>query len=737
MKIMKTNLLLLDNKRKNELAEVNRISTNQSMNVQKTGMNALMFQGMQNVMANPRLAEKLGLADEETVVIAPEENTENTENAANNVSFKANKFKTGAMIAALGLATLGSLSSCKIESNHEASQSVEVKVDTKALENLVAGLQSTLLQMYAQGQLSQEKFDQYMADTEAWRTQMAGKVDAMSAILNIIAQNTFDLKDGQQAIYDQNNALHRSLIDYLSNFMNKDEAIGLFNKMYSLVATGQKNEAEAFAELIQLAQERNQKLDTIIGKMDDAFAQRESIIGSLQRLENIGEATEEAVQAIKANTAETNNILRNGIKDIKSQLLAMDCHNTNAIRMLAQQNNCSTQRIIDQMNKLGIKIDNNTQATFWTGDRLAGALDMIDQSINNQTNAINGFHGDFNNFAGYALNTLQGIDCKVGAGIQILAKHACNVNNALNSLQGSANYANMKLDYIAKNTDIIKQEGANIEGILKVISCDVKNIKGNVSTIAELANHWGITPEELMQAVCYLGYSINEVQTWNADRIIDVLQNSFNEQNELIGANGKKLDKLTVVANSILAELRGYIKNSLEAFSRLEHLNWETQLAVREGNLKLGTIVEQNKTAEQQRAAIYNAMATMKTLIEQLKSCGHDNMTAAEFKQILKEQSQDDYQMYSQLLNNFKFDVNVDTKPVEDLLNEIICIKQQESQTWNKMLALMEKYPQYLAEIKQAIIDKQYIFNCTCKADCEHNEKVHEGCLNDLENILG
>jgi len=734
---MKTNLLLLDNKMKKEWAEQNNVDTNTTENDEKAGMEALMFQGMKNVMANPKLAERLGALNDDTLVAENAEDAENTNNNAETISFKQNAIQKFVLGTAATLA-LGGLSSC-VENNSTTNQSIEYaeyKTDTSNLESLVSGIQNTLLQFYALGQLSQEKYDQSMEDTERWRAQISGDISAIKSVLGILADAIFVVNENTAAIYNQNNAFQKGIVDMMTqSLQNQSDAIALFNKTYAEVVSGNKANIEALAELIQLTQEGNAHLASMDEKMDNAGALLKTTTDALLRMEENGKSTAADIQVIKNNTTQIAQTQLEQTDIYINQLKKMDRHNQDAVMWLAQQNDCNVQKVLNRLDQLGIKVDYNTQATFWTKDRLAGALAMATKAINNQTNAINGFRGDFDEFAGYALGFYRDTDKKVGACFSVLANHAFNVDNAFNKLQGSVNFANMSNSHMAQNTDIIKQEGANIEGIAKLLSGYVKDIKGNVTTITDFSNRCGVTPDELRQAACYLGYSISEVQTWRPDKFISVFQNCFNKQNELIGANGKKLDKLSIISNSILIEAREYFQNSINAHGNIIQLNWYQKAAIIDSNIKLSQIIEQNKLREPQISALNSGISPLITLVGHLKTCGYDNMNCAQFKQILKERHPEDYQFYNKLISDFNFGGNVDNANAEDLLEEIKTIKGSEAEIWNKILELMEKYPQYQNEIRQ-VMKNQYIFDCCSKKDCENNRNFYENLSNKCQNKL-
>ena len=116
MNITKTNMLSLDNKIKKDGAVNAVVSTSAASKAQSNaGINALMFQGMQNLMANPMLAKKTGVMNDE-----PKADAEAAKSYiapySSNIAFQGTASKTmkTAAIAAL-MAIAASFASCQKE----------------------------------------------------------------------------------------------------------------------------------------------------------------------------------------------------------------------------------------------------------------------------------------------------------------------------------------------------------------------------------------------------------------------------------------------------------------------------------------------------------------------------------------------------------------------------------------------------------------------------------------------
>ena len=133
----------------------------------QAGMNALMFQGMNNVVSNPQLANRLNVMKEEVAQDEqPKLNNGQDEVAPlkTNVAFqgKASRFKNIAMSALMGLMTLGAastLQSCQPDVNVEQN----VDIDMTAITELIAQLQALMQQMKEQQEITNSELQKMNA----------------------------------------------------------------------------------------------------------------------------------------------------------------------------------------------------------------------------------------------------------------------------------------------------------------------------------------------------------------------------------------------------------------------------------------------------------------------------------------------------------------------------------------------------------------------------------------------
>ena len=176
MNINATELLLLNKKIKfgeaggnNDVKEgsnPNVILPSPEENKPQTGMNALMFQGLNNVVSNPDLSTATGTNLSFLRETAPEQTAENAEKEyvapyKSNIAFQGGKFKSLALGAMMALAALGgtaSLTSCSPEEPANISQTVSV--DMTALIEIWQQMFELMKEQNEQNQEMNEQLNQ-------------------------------------------------------------------------------------------------------------------------------------------------------------------------------------------------------------------------------------------------------------------------------------------------------------------------------------------------------------------------------------------------------------------------------------------------------------------------------------------------------------------------------------------------------------------------------------------------
>lgn len=277
MNINANELLLLKKIRFGEGQETGKPQTNAIPGIEgenpQTGMNALTFEAMNNLMAEPELAQKLGVMKD-----APEQK-ENAENFVapfkSNLAFqgKAGKFKTLGMAALMALTTLGgtaSLTSC--DSDDELREVVitnntTVNVDLSVLTELINELKALREEMAQQNKDNAEKYDKVLS--------------MMQSMLTLIQQQQLTNEKFQELIL----ANQKTMIDIMvSNGMKQDEANKKLDDILKAVEDGKMTAQQALQEITKLLSDISGQLSTIMQDLKEHFKNDEVVNSYLEKI---------------------------------------------------------------------------------------------------------------------------------------------------------------------------------------------------------------------------------------------------------------------------------------------------------------------------------------------------------------------------------------------------------------------------------------------------------------------
>ena len=296
MNINANELLLLNKKirfgEEPEAAKPAAIVTPESGdNKPQTGLNSLMFQGLNNVVSNPQLAKNLGVMKEDAP--KPAESAENyTIPYQSNIAFqgKAGKFKNMAMAALMGLMTLGSVTT--LTSCIENKQIVDTSELTKVLQQMMDMYQQMLELQKEDNKLSQEanellaQLNQLMMELiEDVRDGFISAEEAYQRMFEFMVINNTN----QEIIIDQlvqNGHSQEEANQLIKKLL--EEAIANFNQYYEQMLAKQDELIETskagFEELIETGKISNDKLDklseqsaTLIELSEQASKERQEI----------------------------------------------------------------------------------------------------------------------------------------------------------------------------------------------------------------------------------------------------------------------------------------------------------------------------------------------------------------------------------------------------------------------------------------------------------------------------
>ena len=533
--------------------------TTQETNPQ-AGMNALMFQGMNNVVSNPQLATNLSVMREEVAEEGQQTVKNDTQDDATplktNVAFqgKASRFKNVAMGALMALMSLGAastLQSCQPDVN--VSQSVDI--DMTAITEMIAQMQALMQQMKEQQEITNSQL----------QTMNAYLLQLMQEVKNgNINQEQFYQK--MYAYMIQNESNQEIIIQQLvNNGKSQDEANKLIQDLIAKVDAG-----------IISAQQAMETIQNLLGDIKGLLGQ---VLSSLTKAENDRAELIELAKQGNANTStlidkadefiESSNAANTKLDEIKSSIEKANMDSNANFDAVVKTLNMNKDQLIGVMMKLGY-----TQAKIqkMTAGQIIAAIKENTQVTKNN-NA-----------------TLNEILAEVKSGKLSAEEASKKIINLLENIQKSLdqvivsikdhyhNDANVTV-YLQKIQELLEKNNDKTDSTNEILN----NIYNLVETNGTKADDMG---KQILNYIAAVGFEMNrnfgklieEVQTGNGklDYMTELMV-ALNKQVKQNGEDGKKL------GNEIL--------NYLGAVGFEMNRNFTAVLnAINNGTAKLGDI---------------------------------------------------------------------------------------------------------------------------------------------------
>ena len=347
MKINAIDLLLTDKKIKfGENQEAPESATNTvapEAEKPESGLNALTFQGMNNLVSTPNLAAKVGMMQE----VATEEKQEGEAKEfvtpyQSNIAFQGRlggKVKGYAMAALVALSSLGAastLTSCEKDHYIHEVDTPEINITTNVYvynkdEGKWEQLYNLLLQMMEQ-QNNQNK---------ELQSQMATMLKFMQQMMTMMEQQGNDSKAFYEQMFNfmtQSLENQKIIIGMLStNGMNQEEALKLIQKLIEEVQSGKKSAAEAMKELLDLVGDIKGLLTKVVSSLEKAEADRAELI----KLAKEGNANSSELVSLTKALLESNNAANDKL---------------DAIKLSIEKGNLDMNKNFDQIKNILIKL---------------------------------------------------------------------------------------------------------------------------------------------------------------------------------------------------------------------------------------------------------------------------------------------------------------------------------------------------------------------------------------------
>ena len=487
----------------------------------QAGMNALMFQGMNNVVSNPQLANRLNVMKEEVAQDEqPKLNNGQDEVAPfkTNVAFqgKASRFKNIAMSALMGLMTLGAastLQSCQPDVNVEQN----VDIDMTAITELIAQLQALMQQMKEQQEITNSELQKM----NAYLLQLMQEVQNGN-----INQEQFYQK--MYAYMIQNEANQEIIIQQLvNNGKSQEEANKLIQDLIAKVDAGIISTQQALETIQNLLGDIKGLLGQVISSLTKAENDRAELIDIARDIrDNTNTSNTKLDELISQGKTliESNNTANAKLDEIKSSIEKANLDSNANFETVVKTLNMNKDQLIGVMLKLGY-----TQAQI---QKMTAA--QIIAAINKNTQATK-----VNNA------TLNQILAEVKAG-NISAEEASNkIINLLEQIQKSLTEVIAGLNEHYKNDANIAIYLQKIQTLLQKNNdkTDSTNeILNNVYNLVEKnGNKADAMGKEILNYIAAVGFEMNR----NFSKLIEEVQ-----------SGQVKLDDVTTLLNDINANIK-------------------------------------------------------------------------------------------------------------------------------------------------------------------------------------
>ena len=496
MNINANELLLLNKKvrfgedaGKSAQSQIVEQPTTQETNPQ-AGMNALMFQGMNNVVSNPQLATTLGIMKEETDEQPAAKNQEDNAPLTSNVAFqgKASKFKNVAMSALMGLMTLGAAStmqSCD-PGDINVSQSVDCTVDLSTITSIL------------------EEIKQWKQEAADRDKEMAAKYDQIISLFN----QTISLVKQSQLNDESFRALmlanQQIMIDLMvKQGYNQEEA----NKKLDAIINSNMSIEEKLDAIKNLVGTIKVSLDDIKASLDKAEKDRAEFKEMFkENNSNVKELLEQGKVIIASDSA------RNAkLDDLATAITRLNIDMNSGIDKLADKLNMSTNQLIAVMKQLGYTQAQITKMT--AAEILAAIKENTAETKKNGEIMLVGF------------NNLEGIIKDYGAKGEAFAKDALNYIAAV-GFEMNRNFGNLITE--------VKAGRVSLDDIKALIAAMNKNIEKNGEAAKE-------NNDKILNYMAAVGYEMNR----NFTAVLNAINNGGEKIQALLAKVLEKQDSNT------------------------------------------------------------------------------------------------------------------------------------------------------------------------------------------------
>ena len=313
----------------------------------QAAMNALNFQGLNNVASDPQLATELKMMNEEEIPQQPEgESKEFVTPYKSNIAFqgKTSILKSAAFSALMALGMLGataSLTSCDKETITQT-----VTVDMDAIVSVISQLQALLQEMKEQQQITNNQLTQMNA--------------FMQQLLQEVKNGNLNQEQFYQKMFEymvENNTNQQIIIDQLiQNGQTQADANKLLKELIAQVKAGQISAEEAWNKIQNLLGDIKGLLGQVLTSLQKAEQDRAELISIAKDIKESSKVTnEQQKQMIAQNDSliASNKLVISKLETISSQIEKANLDSNAGFEKVVNTLNMSKTELINVMIKLG------------------------------------------------------------------------------------------------------------------------------------------------------------------------------------------------------------------------------------------------------------------------------------------------------------------------------------------------------------------------------------------------
>ena len=698
----------------------------------QSGMNALMFQGLNNVTTNPTLATELKVMNE----AAPQQTEDKAANEyvapyKSNLAFqgKASKMKTLAMAALMGLATLGASSALTSCDDKEyipvypemPDVNVTVNIDFAAIQSMFAQMQELWKKMLELQQITNEQLQQ--------------NNEFIKQLIEMYKNGQADANAFYEQMYNfmmSSEANQKTIIELLTqNGMKQDEANKFLQEIMQEVKDGNLTAAKAWEKIVEILGDISNKLDGVFDKINDIFENnvemKDEVKASLDRIESL-------VEAGNAKVDITNNLLTELINKYENGALSKE----------------DFQKLLDAISKNGDKIDSTNDLLGQMKDQdkelqaeileyIAAVGFEMNRNFGDLIEAVKNNTVDLSDVKALLESLNHKVDQNTEAGKEnteailnylgaIGFEMDSNMNKILDEIGNNTAKLNELTQLLAKMQDQDEKFQKEVIDLLNKVVGEVGNntteLKNISQLLAKMENQSAEFQKNVLNAIDKLGVDISKDLT----NIFNAIENGNSGSSKNIEALLEKvLEKLDTMDNNQQASAKAIIEAigniKIDGGGNIDISSLEKMVA------ELIDLVSKNngllESIDGKMDVLNMTINAAKAEIIELLGNEFDK-NDARYQNIIKTLNE----IKAQGGNGGSYD---DTELLKKLDSILVILDKIGNKNYDDT-KLMEK----LDKILEAIKDHNITVDITGKVECDCNcGGNHEGILGDIEDVLG